>query len=62
MAAELSKKSQGLIQLLEGTLSFNPYLRLTAAECLCNQVFDPVRDRLKERMIIRLRKNKVEAQ
>jgi hypothetical protein len=32
-----------LVNLLEQMLQVNPYFRLSAAECLKNSVFDPIR-------------------
>lgn len=35
--------SNGLIDLLTGMLEYNPYFRMTAAECLKSKVFDSIR-------------------
>ena len=48
MRQKLSAKSHELVTILENCLHLNPYFRMTAAECLSNSVFDPVRDNSKE--------------
>ena len=39
-------------------LSFNPYFRMTAFECLKHKIFDPVRNPKKEQMIEEIRNSK----
>ena len=36
-------QNEGLIELLEGMLSYNPSFRVTAAEALTHKVFDSLR-------------------
>ena len=38
-----SHTSDGLFDLLEGLLTYNPSLRLTAKECLRSPIFDSIR-------------------
>ena len=37
--------SNGLLDLLEGMLSFNPKLRWTTAKCLKHKIFDEIRQK-----------------
>ena len=42
---KFSNISEGLLDLLEGMLTFNPKLRWTAERCLKLDIFDGIRDR-----------------
>ena len=37
--------------MFESMLKLNPYLRVTARECLSNSIFDPYRNSIKESII-----------
>lgn len=50
--SKLSKKTHEVVGILQSLLHLNPYFRMTAAECLRNTVFDPVRDHEKEKILI----------
>ena len=43
------KISGGLLDLLEGMLTYNPSLRWTAAKCLKNRIFDKIRQTSNEK-------------
>ena len=48
-----------LIDILVNLLNFNPYLRMTAYECLTEcKIFDEVRDRKKELALFKMRQQK----
>jgi len=46
---KISAKNKELVLILQNMLSFNPYFRMTALECLTEcKIFDVVRDKKKE--------------
>ena len=51
MASKLSPSANDLVKILESCMNVNPYLRMTAEECLKFNVFDPIRDFTKEKIL-----------
>ena len=56
MRRKLSPRSQDLIRILESLITINPYLRATAAECLKLELFDPIRNSVKEQVLAEMYK------
>ena len=47
--SSISRENRDLVKILFNMLSFNPYFRMTALECLQEcKIFDSVRDKKKE--------------
>ena len=55
---KLTDKNKQITNLLQNMLSFNPYFRMTAFECLKHKIFDQVRDAKKEEIIQEIRNSK----
>jgi hypothetical protein len=52
----ISSKNKDLTNVLQNMLSFNPYFRMTAFECLIEcKIFDGVRDTNKESGLLTMR-------
>ena len=52
----MNKNYQEIIEILQNLLNFNPFLRMTAYECLTEcKIFDEVRDRKKEKALFKMR-------
>ena len=51
MKSKLSESTHEILNIFQNLISFNPYFRMTAYECIKNPVFDSVRNFEKESIL-----------